>query len=71
MFESTTGAFERQYYTIDLTGLAAHARDTFAAYMARFPVQLRDPRVKRGESDVGPAGRHHADYHVPDSVRVR
>ncbi|MCK8115096.1 hypothetical protein [Anaerosoma tenue] len=71
MFESTTGVFERQHYTVDITGLASHARDTLAAYLSRAAARLSVVRRERHEAGVGRVGRYHADYHVPDSVRVR
>lgn len=71
MFESNTGTFECQNYTIDLTGLIAHTRDTLGAYASRITSAIRAPRVELPRSRVGPTGRHYADYHVPDSVRVR
>lgn len=71
MFESNVGALERQDYTIDLTGLATHARDTLVAYAVRASARMRALRVERREPYSCHAGRHHADYHVPDCVRVR
>ncbi|PKQ38329.1 MAG: hypothetical protein CVT59_03655 [Actinobacteria bacterium HGW-Actinobacteria-1] len=71
MFEPTARAYARSSYTIDLPGLSAHALDTIAAYVARLSVSLRDLRVERPRSRVGPALRSHADNHVPDSTRIR
>lgn len=71
MYESTTGVFERQYYTIDLAGLVSHARDTLAAYASRAMHRFGASRVERGGAGVAPTGRHHADFRVPDSVRIR
>lgn len=70
MFESSTSAYARASYTVDLTGLAVHARDTVAVYARRTTAAL-SLRIELPRSRVGPTGRHHAEYHVPDSVRVR
>lgn len=71
MFESSTSAYARASYTIDLAGLAVHTRDTVIAYARRSSTTLTSLRIELPRSRVGPGGRHHADYHVPDSARVR
>ena len=71
MFDSSTSAYARASYTIDLAGLAVHARDTMAVYARRSATTLLSLRIELPRSRVGPTGRHYADYHVPDSARVR
>lgn len=71
MFESTSRAYARSSYTIDLPGLSAHALDTITAYAGRLNARLHDLRIERPRSRVGPSMRSHADHHVPDSTRIR
>lgn len=71
MFESSTSAYARASYTVDLAGLAVHARDTIIVYARRSAATLASLRIELPRSRVGPTGRHYAEYHVPDSVRVR
>ena len=56
MFESNTGAFERQHYTVGVTGLASHARDTCAAYAVRVSARLGALRLARPAVDVDRVG---------------
>lgn len=69
--QTTTRAFTRASYTLDLPGLSAHAFDTLAAYARRAVSALSAHGPELPRNRVGPCGRNHAEYHVPDSIRVR
>jgi hypothetical protein len=70
MSGSTTSTIARTDYSLDLSGLIAHAADTLAAYAARIRLAPR-PSAELPRSRVGPLVRSAAGHHVPDSVRVR
>lgn len=79
MSESTTRAYARQTYTIDLSGLLAHARDTFRLHAA--PALSRTAEGARSavraavgavsQARTGPPGSGHERHGIPDSVRIR
>ncbi|MDO8880512.1 MAG: hypothetical protein Q7W44_06920 [Coriobacteriia bacterium] len=72
MFDQTnTRAFTHASYTVDLSGLIAHSADTFSAYARRVLGALSAGSSVLPRSRIGPCGRSHVDYHVPDSVRIR
>lgn len=79
MSESTTRAYTRESYTIDLSGLIAHTRDTLSLYLgsalnratARARPAMRDMLNDLPDARTGPALRSHERHGIPDSVRVR
>jgi len=71
MFDLPTRAYPRESYTIDLSGLATHAHDTLSAYASALGSALREIRAELPGSRIGPGRRCQAEFHVPDSSRVR
>jgi ribosome-binding factor A len=71
MSETTSRAYVRASYTIDLSGLLAHARDTLVAYTRRATAASRDAYAQRLRSRVVPTLRQHADQGVRDITRIR
>jgi hypothetical protein len=70
MFDQTTSAYARASYTLDASGVLAHLRDTATAYLSRHAATAQAMRIELPRSRVGPRA-HHAQYQVPDAVRVR
>ncbi len=71
MFESSTRAFARSSYTVDLAGLFAHARDTLAAYATAAAERLAAIRAERPRDRLGTVIRSYAEHKVPDYMRFR
>lgn len=68
MFQSSSRAYARASYTVDLRGLFAHAYDVGISHLRTAATVLSAGRPR---SRVGPALRHHSEHQVPDSVRLR
>lgn len=71
MSQTTSRAYARASYTIDLSGLFAHARDTLVVYTRRATAASRDVHAQRMRSRSGPTLRQHADRAVRDITRIR
>jgi len=79
MPESTTRAYTRETYTIDLSGLIAHTRDTLSLHVgsaliraaAKVRPAMRNALIGLPDARIGPAVRSHERHGIPDSVRVR
>lgn len=79
MSESTTRAYSRESYTIDLSGLIAHTRDTFSLYVssaldrvtAKARPAMRDMLNDLPDARTGPALLSHERHGIPDNIRVR
>lgn len=69
--QTSARALARASYTLDLSGLTAHALDTLTAYARRITPVLALMIAELPRSHAGPGARCHAEHHVPDSVRMR
>lgn len=79
MSESTTRAYAHQTYSIDLAGLAAHARDTLRLHarpvvhraVSSARLAIADMLAGLPDARSGPHSTVHGEHRVPDSVRIR
>lgn len=69
MFESSTSAYTRMSYTVDLSGLFAHALDTFTAYRRSAGHGRGADRLPR--SRVGPIMHAHLESCAIRTAHVR
>ena len=68
MFQSSSRAYARASYTVDLKGLFAHAYDVGVSHLRTVATVLSAGRPR---SRVGPTLRHNGQHGVPDSFRLR